>query len=136
MPHDDLRVCQQRRKMLRIPLIIEDRRFHRCLHLGENPRRDGGGKMTEKQGFHMLPSPNSRWRPIVTFASAAARSREAALPRLGARARRGAPGPLVPSRSYGKPRPVPARVGRKTRVGLAIFTPGLLRGSRVNFWLE
>ena len=55
MPDDDLGFREQRGKMLRIALIIEDRRFHRGLHLGENPRRDGGAKVTEKQGFHILP---------------------------------------------------------------------------------
>jgi hypothetical protein len=55
MPDDDLRFRQQRGKMLRVPLIIEDRTFQRGLDLGEDPRRDASGEVTEKQGFHMLP---------------------------------------------------------------------------------
>jgi hypothetical protein len=47
-------------KLRRIALIIEDRRLKRRLELGENARRDGGSEMAEKQGVHMLPSPNSR----------------------------------------------------------------------------
>ena len=46
---------EQRRKVFRVPLIVEDRTFQRGLHLGKNTRRDSGGKVTEKQGFHSLP---------------------------------------------------------------------------------
>ena len=41
-----------------VALIVEDRAFQRRLDFGENPRRDAGGKMAEKQGLHILPSPD------------------------------------------------------------------------------
>ena len=55
MPDDDLRFRQQRGKVLHIALIIEDRCLQRAFDLGENARRDASGKVTEKQGFHVLP---------------------------------------------------------------------------------
>ena len=55
MPDDDFRFRQQRGQNLRITFVIEDRCFRRELHLCENARRDGGSKVTEKQGFHVLP---------------------------------------------------------------------------------
>ena len=55
MPDDDFRFREQRRKVFGVLLIVEDRTFQRGLHLGENARRDSGGKVTEKQGFHSLP---------------------------------------------------------------------------------
>ena len=55
MPDNNFRFREQRGKMLCITFVIEDRCFERGLHLGENPRRDGGSKVTEKQGFHVLP---------------------------------------------------------------------------------
>src|SRR5258708_24253864 len=48
MTNNDLRTRQQRGKMGRIGLIVEDRGLQRRLHLGENAWRDGGGKMSKK----------------------------------------------------------------------------------------
>jgi len=56
----DLGIRQQWGKLRRIALIVEDRRLQWRPDLGENARRDGGGEMAEKQGFHVLPSPNRR----------------------------------------------------------------------------
>jgi hypothetical protein len=56
MTDHDLGIRQQRGKVFHIALIVEDRAFERRLDLDENARRDGGGEMAEKQGFHMLPS--------------------------------------------------------------------------------
>src|SRR5689334_15188969 len=52
-------------ELRRIALIVEDRRLQRPLDLGENPGRDRGGKMAEKQGLHMLPSPTHDESAIV-----------------------------------------------------------------------
>src|ERR1700730_6957506 len=57
MTDHDLRIRQQRGKLRRIVLVVEDRGLQRRLDLGENPRRHRGGEMAEKQGFHVLPSP-------------------------------------------------------------------------------
>ena len=46
-------------------------------HLGENPRRDRGGEMAEKQGFHMLPLPTPDESTIVALQSAVAKSLKA-----------------------------------------------------------
>src|SRR6202030_2270822 len=48
------------------------------LHLGENPRRDGGGEMAEKQGFHVLPNQLSMKSAIVALQLAVAKGLEAA----------------------------------------------------------
>jgi hypothetical protein len=45
----DLCLAQQRGKLRRIALVVEDRRHDRRLDLGENARRDASGKMAEKQ---------------------------------------------------------------------------------------
>ena len=73
MPDDDLRFRQQWSKMLRIALIIEDRGFQRGLDLGENPRRDAGSEMAEKQGFHVFPSPAQMIATIVALPLAVAK---------------------------------------------------------------
>src|SRR5260370_40429767 len=52
MTNDDLRTRQQRGKMRRIGLIVEDRALQRRLHLGENGWRDGSGKIVKKKGFY------------------------------------------------------------------------------------
>src|SRR5882757_4604975 len=90
MTDHDLRIRQQRGKLRRIVLIVEDRGLQRRLDLGENPRRDRGGEMAEKQGFHVLPSPTHDDNAIV--GASAIRSKEfgAAPTKLLARARRGA----------------------------------------------
>ena len=73
MADDDLRLRQQRSKMLRISLIIQDRCFQRGLHLGENARRDGGGKVAEKQSFHVVPWLARDGTAIVALQSASAK---------------------------------------------------------------
>jgi hypothetical protein len=66
MTDHDLRIRQQRGKLLRVALIVEDRGLQRRLHLGENPRRDRGGKMAKKQDFHKaLPSASHGESAIV-----------------------------------------------------------------------
>jgi hypothetical protein len=78
MPDHDLRLSEQRGKLRRIALIVEDRGFERCLDLGENARRDGGGEMAEKQGFHVLPSPTQDESAIV--GASAGRGKEFGIP--------------------------------------------------------
>ena len=56
MPDHDFRIRQQRGKMGHMALIVEDRRFQRRFDLSKNSRRDGSGKMAEKQSFHPLSS--------------------------------------------------------------------------------
>src|SRR5215472_15938935 len=90
MPDHDLRVCQQWGKMFRITLIVEDRGLQRRLDLGENARRDRGGEIAEKQGFHGLPSPTHDGRAIVAFRLALAKGLEVAHGLGGARTKRGA----------------------------------------------
>jgi len=55
MTDDDLRLRQQRSKLRRVALIVEDRAFQRRVDLGENPRHNAGGEMAKKQGFHVFP---------------------------------------------------------------------------------
>src|SRR5205807_10383405 len=106
MPDDDLRFRQQRGKMLRIALIIEDRGFQRGLDLGENARRDASGEMAEKQGFHVLPSPTHDGRAIVAVQLAPAKGLEVAGRVWAARGRsEGCAALPAPSRSHGRPRP-------------------------------
>ena len=87
MTDHDLRIGQQRGKLRRIALIIEDRGFERRLHLGENPRRDRGGEMAEKQGFHVLPSPTQYGIAIVALPSPVAKGLEASPVVVGRSAR-------------------------------------------------
>ena len=56
MPDHDFRIRQQQGKMGHIAHIVEDRRFQRRFDLSKNSRRDGSGKMAEKQSFHPLSS--------------------------------------------------------------------------------
>jgi hypothetical protein len=65
MTDHDFRIRQQRGKVFRIALIVEDRGFERRLDFGENPRRDRGGEMAKKQGLHVLPSPTLDESAIV-----------------------------------------------------------------------
>src|SRR5262245_29749478 len=66
MADDDLRVAKQWGKLRRVALIAEDRAFQRRLDLGENPRRDAGGEIAEKQGFHtVLSSPTHDENEVV-----------------------------------------------------------------------
>src|SRR5260370_41722297 len=66
MTNDDLRTRQQRGKMRRIGLLVEDRGLQRRLHLGENAWRDGGGKMCKKWDFDTaLPSQPTIKAPLT-----------------------------------------------------------------------
>ena len=85
MADHNLRIRQQRGKLRRVALIVEDRGFERHLQLGENPRRDRGGEMTEKQGFHMLPSPTHDGSAIVALPLAVAKGLQAAPCEVGSR---------------------------------------------------
>src|SRR5215831_16041184 len=78
MTDHDLRLRQQRGELCRIALIIEDRDFERRLDFGENPPRDAGGEMAEKQGFHVFPSPTQMIATIVALPLAVAKGLKAA----------------------------------------------------------
>ena len=71
-------LAEQRGKLRRIALIVEDRAFQRRLDFGENPRRDAGGERAEKQDFHVSPSPTQMIATIVALPFAAAKGLEAA----------------------------------------------------------
>jgi hypothetical protein len=77
MTDHNFRFRQQWGKVFRITLIVEDRGFERRCDLGENPRRDRGREMAEKQGFHRLPSPTPDESAIVALQSAVAKGLKA-----------------------------------------------------------
>jgi hypothetical protein len=66
------RSCAASRSSSRIEIL------QRRLDLGENPRRDAGGKTAKKPGFHVLPSPIQDGSAIVALRSGLAKGLEAA----------------------------------------------------------